>query len=487
MGIDVSFLSIVFAAFLAAGLLVYHNAPLQRRPVILLVLSFLFYATWSVWDAALLLAVTAAVHGAARLLDQTPSESRKLRLLTVAITALLVLLVGFKCALLIASQLNAAWLEGDANAVLWLAAPLGLSYYIFKLLGYLLDVYWGALAARRDFVSVALYAAFFPQIVSGPIQRAEDFFTQLDGQRGSDPDRFVLGLRRILFGLFKKVAIADQLAVAVASTHGHPLEHSSLELLLGAYFFSLQMYADFSGITDIAIGIGLLFGIRGPENFNRPYFAANLQEFWRRWHMSLTSWLTDYLFAPLRMTFRNLGSTGLALAIFINMVAVGIWHGPRWTYLVFGCLNGLFMIVSALTLKRRNQYFKTRPALARWRAWIAPLVTFHLVVLTHIFFQAPDLPSALSYLGQMLHLLPHGPVAATRADLSSFGLTNARLFQALAGLVVMETLHWAMSRPDWTLRFNNSRRELRWVLYYAVIVMVMLSARGTMSFIYAKF
>jgi len=483
----VSFLSIVFAAFLAAGLLVYHNAPQQRRPAILLALSFLFYATWSVWDAALLLAVTAGVYGAARLLDQTPTESRKLRLLTAAIAILLVLLVGFKCARLLATHLAAAWVEGNANVALWLAAPLGLSYYIFKLLGYLLDVYWGTLPARRDFTSVALYAAFFPQIVSGPIQRAEDFFTQLDAQRGSDPDSFVLGLRRILFGLFKKVAIADQLAVAVASTHGHPLEHSSLELLLGAYCFSLQMYADFSGITDIAIGIGLLFGIRGPENFNRPYFAANLQEFWRRWHMSLTSWLTDYLFVPLRMTFRHLGNTGLALAIFINMVAVGIWHGPRWTYAVFGCMNGVFMIVSALTLKKRNQWFKTRPAMARWRAWVAPLVTFHLVVLTHIFFQAPDLHSALNYLGQMLHLVPHGAVAAARVDLASFGLTYGRLFQALAGLVIMETIHWAMSRPDWTQRFNASRRELRWAVYYAVIVMVMLSARGTTSFIYAKF
>lgn len=480
-----SFLSILFAAFLAAGLLVYHNAPPPRRPAILLALSFLFYATWSVWDAALLLGVTAVVHAAARFIDRTAAG--KVRLLTVTIAFLLVLLVGFKCALLIAAHMNAAWVEGNASAALWLAAPLGLSYYIFKLLGYLLDVYWGTIPARRDFTSVALYAAFFPQIVSGPIQRAEDFFTQLDGLRGSDPGSFVLGLRRILFGLFKKVAIADQLAVVVSHAHSHSLEHSSLELLLGAYFFSLQMYADFSGITDIAIGIGLLFGIRGPENFNRPYFAANLQDFWRRWHMSLTTWLTDYLFVPLRMTFRNLGTVGLSLAIFLNMVAVGIWHGPRWTYLVFGCINGVYMIVSALTLKKRNQFFKTRPVLSRWRAWVAPLVTFHLVVFTHIFFQAPDLHSALSYLGQMLHLGPHGSVAANRLDLASFGLTYGRLFQALAGLVVMETIHWAMSQPDWAQRFNTTRREFRWVLYYAVIVMVMLSARGTMSFIYAKF
>jgi alginate O-acetyltransferase complex protein AlgI len=483
----VSLLSASFALFLALGLLGFYLAPARARPAVLLGLSLLFYCTWSPGDALLLVAITAVVQRAA-LWIQGSAHSARLRLTALVVTGLLVVLVAFKCALPVIESINADWISGNANAAVWLAAPLGLSYYLFKLIGYLLDVYWEKLPARQDFGSVALYAAFFPQIVSGPIQRADTFFDQLDHPVAADPAATVTALRRILFGLFKKMVIADQLAVIVANAHTHPEAHSSLELLVGAYGFSLEMYADFSGVTDIALGVGALFGIQGPENFNRPYFARNLQEFWRRWHMSLTSWLTDYLFMPLRMTLRNLGNLGLALAIFINMVAVGVWHGPRWTYLVFGCLNGIFLIVSVLTLKRRNTFFRNHPGLAKVRPVFATLVTFHLVVLTHVFFQAPDLNAALSYLGQMFHVLPHAAVPAARLSWPSFGLSTSRHLLALAGLVIVETVNYGVAyRRDWVDRFLEGRREMRWAVYYAAAILVVLSAKGTTSFIYAKF
>jgi alginate O-acetyltransferase complex protein AlgI len=483
----VSLLSASFALFLALGLLGFYLAPARARPAVLLGLSLLFYCTWNPEHALLLVATTAVVQRAA-LWIQRSAESARLRLTTLVVTGLLVVLVAFKCALTVAASIDADWVAGNADAAIWLAAPLGLSYYLFKLIGYLLDVYWEKLPARQDFVSVALYAAFFPQIVSGPIQRADDFFTQLDHPGAPDPTTSVTALRRILFGLFKKMVVADQLAVIVVSAHTHPEAHSSIELLVGAYCFSLQMYADFSGVTDIALGVGMLFGIQGPENFNRPYFARNLQEFWRRWHMSLTTWLTDYLFMPLRMAFRNLGNLGLALAIFINMVAIGVWHGPRWTYLVFGCLNGVFLIVSVLTLKRRNTFFRNHPGLAKARPVFATLITFHLVVATHVFFQAPDLHSALSYLGQMFHVLPHAAIPAMRLSWSSFGLTMSRLLLALVGLVVVETVNYGVAfRRDWVDRFLAGRREMRWAVYYAAAILVVLSAKGTTSFIYAKF
>jgi cell division protein FtsW (lipid II flippase) len=191
---------------------------------------------------------------------------------------------------------------------------------------------------------------------------------------------------------------------------------------------------------------------------------------------------------PLRMTFRQLGNLGLALAIFINMVAVGIWHGPRWTYLVFGCINGIFLIVSVLTLKRRNAFFRDHPDLAKARPFFATVVTFHLVVLTHVFFQAADLHSALSYLGQMLHVLPHAAIPAARLSWPSFGLPTSRLLLALVGLVMVETVNYGVAnRPDWVERFRSARREMRWALYYGAAALVLLSAKGTTSFIYAKF
>ena len=482
-----SFVSLKFAVCLVIGLVLFHSAPARWRANVLLGLSAAFYATWSAWHALLLFGIVAVVYGAAIYLERTSGQKKKFRTVILTVTALLLLLTVFKCGQLIAGQVAVQWRESRLDAFVLLAAPLGLSYYLFKLLGYLLDVYWEKMPAQKDFAALALYAAFFPQLICGPIQRADDFFEQLPRISTSDPDQFVQGLRRILFGMFKKVVIADQLAVAVTHLHADPSGNSSAELLLGAYCFSLQMYADFSGITDIAIGIGQLFGIKGPENFDRPYFARNVQEFWRRWHMSLTSWLTDYLFLPLRMALRNFANTGLVIAIFVNMIAVAVWHGPRWSYVVFGCINGLFVAVSALTLKKRNAFFKRHASFASARNVAATLITFHMVVLTHIFFQAPDLSSALSYLQSMATGLASDTIPATRLDWTIIGLSPLRFALALAGLAFAEAVHWGVKNPAWVTRYVDAPRFVRWGFSYALLVLVILSERGTTSFIYAQF
>ena len=296
------------------------------------------------------------------------------------------------------------------------------------------------------------------------------------------------GLRRILFGLFKKLVIADQLAKLVAATHANPSAHSSLELLLGAYCFALQLYADFSGVTDIAIGLGMLFGVKGPENFQMPFFASNMQEFWRRWHISLTSWLSDYLFAPLMMSLRGLGALGLSIAIFINMVAVGMWHGASWNAAAFGALNGVYLIVSVFTLKSRNVYIRTHPLLTRARVAVAPLITFHLVVFALTIFRANSPALAIEYVKNVIPWFADGGVAPFRLEGSSMGLDRWTLLVALAGVGVMETLHWACRRPDWSHRFLAAPRSLRWGAYYATIFVVVLYGNfRTQQFIYAQF
>jgi hypothetical protein len=203
--------------------------------------------------------------------------------------------------------------------------------------------------------------------------------------------------------------------------------------------------------------------------------------------MSMTSWLTDYLFMPLRMSLRRLGDWGLALAIFFNMVAVGIWHGPRWTYLVFGCINGVYMIVSALTLKKRNTFFRQYPGLSRIRAYAGPLLTFHLVVLTHIFFQASSLHAALAYIAHLGAFSSGAAASPLHVDWTSFGLNRIRLAQAVLGLVAMEALEWSLTQPQWVHRFKAAPRMLRWGVYYGVIAAVVMSAKGSTSFLYAQF
>jgi D-alanyl-lipoteichoic acid acyltransferase DltB (MBOAT superfamily) len=482
-----SFLSFGFALFVGFGLLAFHLSPARWRPDVLLGLSYAFYASWSPGYATLLLFLTVAVYFTARLIERCRTERGKFGLTVLAVTGLLVVLFTFKCATVLMSTFHTLFRQKGGDWAMLVIAPLGLSYYLFKTLGYLLDVYWEKIPAEHSFVSLALYVSFFPQIVSGPIMRADDFFSQFGKLRSFDPAEFVVGLRRILFGLFKKVVIADRFAGLVASVHSNPSKFSSLELLLGAYCYSLQLYADFSGITDIAIGTGQLFGIKGPENFDLPYFARNVQDFWRRWHMSLTSWLTDYLFMPLRMSLRSLGKVGLSLAIFVNMLAVGVWHGPKWTYAAFGAINGVFMIVSVLTLKKRNAFFQSRPRQAQLRRLVGPLLTFHLMVFAQIFFRAYSFRSALTYVARLLPSLHHTGIPAFRLDWSLLGISSRGLLISLVFVIVMEAINWAMRQRYWIDRFDSAPRFVRWGLYYAGITLLFLGFHVTVPFIYAQF
>jgi alginate O-acetyltransferase complex protein AlgI len=482
-----SFISFNFAFFLAAGLLVFHLSRPGWRPTILLVLSFAFYATWGLVHTLLLAAVTTAVYVTAIWIEGRRTEQGKRAVAALGVMILLILLFAFKAAGWIFEEFGSGSHQGSPYPAALLIAPLGLSYYLFKMIGYLLNVYWEELPAQRNFVSLALYGSFFPQIVSGPIQRPADFFNQLDKVRNPDPGEFVVGLRRILFGLLKKMVIADRLGVVVASVHANPSGFSSLELLFGAYCYSLQLYTDFSAITDVAIGIGQLFGVKGPENFALPFFSPNIQAFWRRWHMSLTSWLTDYLFMPLRMSLRRLGTTGLCLAIFINMVAVGLWHGFGWAFAAFGVINGIYMVVSVLTLKRRNTFFQHYPFMARLRSLAGPLLTFHLVVLTHIFFRAESLPSAFRYIGGLIPGLHSVDIPAGRFDLALLNFTRTNLVVCVVCLIIAEMINWAMWQRAWIEKFASIPRFVRWGLYYSSMVILLYCFDGTMTFIYAQF
>jgi alginate O-acetyltransferase complex protein AlgI len=474
-----SFLTPGFALFAAAAVAAFQACPVRARRYLLLAASLAFYATWSPLHLLLLLAAALGVQACAVRIARASDEAVKRRWTALAVIGVLAALVTFKGG----SAFLPDAARGGLSALVWLA-PLGLSYYSFKLIGYAVDVYWEKIAPARDASTLVLYASFFPQIVSGPIQRAGDFLSQAEGLGKSDPAEAIAGLRRILFGLVKKLVIADRLAPLVSAVHAAPARFSSLELAVAAYAFAFQMYADFSGITDIAIGIGQLFGIRGPENFDRPFFAASLPEYWRRWHMSLTSWLTDYVFTPLRMALRDRGTVGLCLAIAINMVAVGVWHGPKLTYLAFGLLHAAFMIAAALTAKRRNGWFRARPRLARLRRVTAPLTTFHLVVFAMIFFRAESLAKAFEY---CRGLVTGAGAGRMRLSWAALDQTPRPVLVALAGLAFIELVEWVRRDPSWAGRFQGAPRSLRWAVYYAAVLVVVFGSVETQKFIYAQF
>jgi D-alanyl-lipoteichoic acid acyltransferase DltB (MBOAT superfamily) len=363
-----------------------------------------------------------------------------------------------------------------------LAAPLGISYFSFRLIAYLLEVYWGRTAPAPSAVSFVAFVAYFPQISSGPIQRWEDFDSQIGRFELPDHERLVAAMRLILFGLFKKIVVANRLGAIVDPVFGSPGACGPWMLVAAAYAFPIQLYADFSGLTDIARGASRLLGIEAPRNFDKPFLSMSVQEFWSRWHMSLTFWLRDYLFKPLSATLRHQGRIGVAIAITVNMVAIGLWHGLQWTFLAFGTINAIYLMAGALRPQRRRSPVRIQS----WRRVGGVLLTFNLMTFAFVFFRAADLSVALGVLSGFPALL-HVGVGATQAAAPSFNVTPRGAMGPVAAMAVAEFL---VARGYWDRWFVRPRfgGAARWVAYYAVVLAIVFGGLfNNTRFIYARF
>src|ERR671911_1258278 len=367
--------------------------PSAWRPFILA--ASYFYYGWVDWRWVLLLVASSVVNTfAAQVIARSPSRSNRRRALIAAIAFDLLLLGVFKYVGFFVDELKGALDSvglGSPLPLVQIVLPIGISFFTFQAISYVVDVYRGDTRAA-SLGDVAILQAFFPHLVAGPIVRANELLPQLRVPR--DP-RTVLagpGLFLVAGGLVKKTVVADELARRVVDpVFNDPGAHSGGELLLAFYAFAAQIYCDFSGYTDMAIGLALLLGYVLPQNFNRPYLALSLQDFWRRWHMTLSRWLRDYLYIPLggnrggrRRTYRNL---------MLTMLLGGLWHGAAWTFVIWGGIHG-----TALSVER---WGRERWVGFRLPAWLAWLVTFHVVCLAWVFFRSPDLSTAFEMLGQI--------------------------------------------------------------------------------------
>lgn len=475
------FYSLSFLLFLGLSAFLYYRVVPARRALYLSVISFAFYAFWSVKYAILLFVIAGVVFLIAKRIERS-SEDKKYREALLGVAVPLLLLAVFKYV-----NFFAGTFQIDIP-MLHLVAPVGISYYTFKLISYVADVYSGKIAAEKNIAAFFSYVAFFPQILAGPIQRAKDFLPQLHVPRRADPQDFVQGLRLILFGLFKKLVIADALSRVVSRVYADPTAYAGTELLFASMLFAVQLYADFSGVTDIALGAGRLFGIRGPANFTNPFYAPTIQDFWRRWHITLTSWLTDYVFLPLRMCSRYWGMAGLAVSIAITMILIGLWHGASMAFLLFGAVQAVYMIMSTLTRKMRDMFFSRYAGFVRARLVWQPVITFTLVSLSLIFFRAESAASAWSVLLRIFSFSP------AYFSLSALGNTitvlwgETQLFVVAVSVVIMETIHlgsaservrsWALRRP----------RAVRWAAYYALMLLTFFFGdQRSVPFIYFQF
>src|ERR1700692_4248267 len=337
-------LSLNYAILCAAILLLFQLSPARYRPALLSVASFLIYALYSVMSSAILLGLTIAVFVISQRIERAATDRISRSLLLGSISVLLAYLFLIKIIPVLRGS------NGHSSPGTRVLTAVGVSYFTFKLLGYVVDIYWGKYPAWRNFARFSAFVAFFPQLPAGPIQRANEWF--IASPITASSDCMVAGFRRILLGYVKKVVIADQLGSMIAFIASVQPEYGNLTWI-AAYVYAIQLYADFSALTDIALGTASLLGVTSPENFDFPFFAPSISQFWRRWHMSLTRWLTDYVFTPVRMASRNLRNWGLALSITINMVLIGLWHGFTIGFLLFGLLNSVYLIADGLTAQHR--------------------------------------------------------------------------------------------------------------------------------------
>lgn len=360
--------------------------------------------------------------------------------------------------------------------------PLGISFFTFRLLSYIIDIYRGKGQPTDDIISFGTYVAFFPCILSGPIDRPA-FIKQLQAKRDFDYDQAVDGCRQILWGLFKKVVVADNCAMYVDQVWGDIAHQSGSTLVLAAILYSFQLYADFSGYSDMAIGVGKLMGFKIAKNFNYPFFAINVADFWRRWHMSLTSWLTDYVFMPLNIKFRDWGNWGMILAIIINMVVVGMWHGANWTFAVFGLYHGLLFVPLILSgaFFKKAKIQTNKLGLPVLKDFGRMVLTFTLVTIGLMIFRADNVPQVWEYVSGICS-----------RDLVTVPWLIGRSFYVptffYIGLMIV--IEWLQRNKQHGLEASDvdKYKWFRVTLYYILIVLILFQNTGTeQNFIYFQF
>jgi alginate O-acetyltransferase complex protein AlgI len=399
------FCSTTFALFFAVVFVAYWAVPWQRgRVLLLLAASVYFYASWNPWLVLVVLASATLDFFLALGIEAVRSPRLRRLLVGVSVVSNLGLLCWFKYVNFFLGSLEEGLRAVGASSsfpLLSVVLPIGISFYTFEAINYVVDVYRGQVRAARNLLHFLLFILFFPHLIAGPIVRARDFLRQISRPKRWDWLRMQTGAGFFLLGLFKKLVIADRMALFVDPVFADPTAFRPSACWLAVLAYALQIYGDFSGYSDMAIGTAHLLGYRLAANFNMPYVSANVAEFWRRWHISLSSWLRDYLFIPLG------GSRGgrwkTARNLLLTMVLGGLWHGANWTFVIWGMLHGLLLIAHRLF----QGFCADRPALERALRTVPgtagrTAVTFLSVALCWVLFRAPTFGSALLLLGRLL-------------------------------------------------------------------------------------
>lgn len=476
------FNSIDFAVFLPIVFVLYWfvtRKNLKLQNVLIVVSSYVFYGWWDWRFLALIAFSTLVDYAVGYYLSKTEIVSRRKLLLWTSIGVNIGLLGFFKYYNFFVDNFVEAFTflgQPIQPNTLNIILPVGISFYTFQTLSYSIDIYRRKLEPTKDVIAFAAFVSFFPQLVAGPIERATHLLPQFYIKRHFEYHKAVDGLRQILWGLFKKVVIADNCAQFVNLIFDNYTNYSGSTLVLGAVFFAFQIYGDFSGYSDIAIGTARLFGFDLKQNFAFPYFSRDIAEFWRRWHMSLTTWFRDYLYIPLG------GSRGSkwnqVRNVFIIFLVSGFWHGANWTFVVWGLLNAVYFLPLLLFNKNRvhTDVVAEHRFLPSVKEFLNIMITFFITTLAWIFFRANTITEALDYLGRLI-------------DRSMLSIPQVRPTFLIVFIGLFIGIEWLGRRQLYALEtlWLGYPKPVRWALYYLIVMLIFLYGGKEQEFIYFQF
>ncbi|MEO7776782.1 MAG: MBOAT family O-acyltransferase [Fibrobacteria bacterium] len=476
------FNSLQFLIFFPLVLTAFFALPHRLRWVLLLAASYYFYMCWKPEYALLMLGITFISYVCGRIMAGQTRPARRLAVLYGGLAMLVAPLFFYKYLNFFSTQVNAVLLQFNALhglPVFRFILPVGISFYTFHTVSFLIDVYRGVAPPEKHFGIYALYVSFFPQLVAGPISRSTQMLPQFRVATAFDYDRIKHGLFLMAWGFFQKVVIADRLALMVDFVYKDPTHQEGFALLVGTVFFAIQIFCDFAGYTDIAIGAMQIMGFSLPPNFKRPYLATSLSDFWKRWHMSLSSWFNDYIFTPLAISRRDWGIWATVFALVITFLISGLWHGAGWNFILWGGLHGLGLGFEVLTRKPRKRLAallpEPVPALAGW------FLTFSYICFTNIFFRSNSFSDAW-YI--VTHIFSGGHLGLVM-KLGVEKIETLIALLAIAGLFAVHLVQERVVIKDW---FGLRPAWQRWGFYYAAAMLtVMLGRFGNQQFIYFQF
>ncbi len=479
------FNSLHFLIFFPIVTAVYFSIPHKYRWILLLISSYYFYMSWKAEYVILIIISTLIDYIAGIIIYNSKTQRRKNLFLWLSLLSNLGLLFTFKYFNFFSDSLRTILQQFSIQLdpiTLKVLLPVGISFYTFQTISYTIDVYRGEIKPQKHIGIFALYVSYFPQLVAGPIERAKNLLPQFFEKHYFDYKRVTDGLKLMLWGFFKKVVIADRLAIIVNTIYATPTDYNGIPLILATVFFAFQIYCDFSGYSDIAIGSAQIMGIRLMDNFNRPYFSKSISEFWKRWHISLSSWFKDYLYIPLGGN--RVSTSRWYFNLFVTFLVSGLWHGANLTFVIWGALHGFYVIFGVITktLKDRLLNITKLIQFPRLIQLSRILSTFVLVNIGWVIFRANNVSDAfyiLTHLFKGISFSSKGIIP---------GLDWTDLFFVIGIIAFMEFVHLIQEHSSIRQFLDGKPLLLRWLIYLIIIFLILLFGNfNNTQFIYFQF